>query len=163
MQRILLLAVMFLFAVPSAHATIDDDIQRLGISKLQAEASVRAIKIRFRPSQQQYKLAKEKYAAVQSAYNAYSTALLDNYRLGVKATPNRLAELAASREKDFTEYVHGLNIQKGLPAVILTAGVLFDLAVKVYSYIDKYREEERSSYAKVKLQEITWLEWDKVT
>jgi hypothetical protein len=124
MSRVLVFIAIVLLSLQSARADINDDTQRLVISKLQAAASVRAVKAHFKPTRSEYKTAKEKYAAAQGAYNSYGATLLDNYKLGVKKEPDRLAQLASSKEEDFKTYVAGLKIQKGVGAVFLALPVL---------------------------------------
>ncbi len=161
MKWIVIVAIMFL-GVHNVHAGIDEDIDNLMVSKLQAEAGARAIKGRFMPNQNEYKIGREKYSAAQSAYNSYGNALLNNYVLGSKERLDKTAELASEREKDYKEYVQSLKIQMGGPAVFMTLTVLVDLAAQVYSYIDKFSRQSRDDYAKMKKQEITWLDWDKI-
>jgi hypothetical protein len=161
MKWILIAAIIFV-GMQTVYAGIDEDIDNLRVSKLQAEAGVRAIKGHFTPDQKQYQIGKEKYLAVLSAYNSYGDALLNNYVLGSKAKLDKTAELASSREKDYKEYVQSLRIQLGGPAIFVTVGVLIDIAAQVYSYIDKYSRDGREEYAKAKKKEITWLDWDKI-
>jgi hypothetical protein len=158
----MLIAAILLIGPQTAHAGIDEEIDNLIVGKLQAEAGVRAIKGHFMPTEKQYQIGKEKYLAAQSAYDSYGSALLNNYVLGSTTKLDKTAELASAREKDYKEYVQGLKIQLGGPAVFITVGVLIDLAAQVYSYIDKYTKANREEYAKAKRNEIAWPDWDKI-
>jgi hypothetical protein len=162
MRTAFLFVAIMVLAAQSARAGIDEELEQLQITKLQAEAGVRAVKSQFSPEKRQYKLATEKYSAAQSAYNSYNAALLDNYKLGVDTKLDRMAELASGADREFMTYVNGLKIQKTLPAIIITAGILIDLAAKVYSYVEQHRAEARKSYADTKIREVMWLDWSKI-
>jgi hypothetical protein len=160
-MKLVSIAVALFFGMHCAHAAIIDQIDDLNIRKIEAEDGVKTIKAHFLPTKQQYKIGKEKYEAAQKAFNIYTMAVLNNYKLNAEIKLDKTAELASSRAQEFHKYVSSLGLQKS-PAIIITTGLLVELAHKLYTYIVTEKQKERETFTETVAPQITWADWDKI-
>jgi hypothetical protein len=162
MKWIVFLAV-FVISLQTACAEIADEVDRLTALKSAAENGVVAVKYKLNPTSHEYLVAKQKYAVAENAFNNYTKALLNNYKLGAQADLTQTARLAATRGREFNEYVAGLNLETKNPFVVIgVIGVLVDMGEKFYDYLTKLRQEERKQFVDAIAPQVTWKAWDNV-
>jgi hypothetical protein len=164
MKAAIVVAVMAL-AIQSAHADITDAnvLDNLVLEKTKAQALVLQLKTAFESRDHQYSVGKQKYTGAQQAFNNYIRVMLNNYKVGNKVDLKESARLAASRAKEFENYVSGLNVEgKGFPVIIAVLPVLLEIGTKLYTFIQKVREDQRAETADAIAHEVTWDDWDKI-
>ena len=159
----LIISALTALAIQSAHADVTDAnfLTHLLLEKTKAEALVQRLKIEFEPTRPEYVIGRQKYTAAQQAFNNYTHAMLSNYKVGNKVDLKEIGQLAASRAKDFDDYVSGLK-SKGFTAVFVAVGVLIEIGDKLYTFIIKHVQDERVRTADAIASQVTWDDWDKI-
>jgi hypothetical protein len=142
----------------------DSNVQdHLLMEKTKAQALVLQVKTDFVPGSPQYVAARQKYTAAEQAFNNYTKAMLSNYKVGRKADLKESAELAAVRAKEFQSYVVSLNLQsKNFAAIFVATGILLDIGEKLFNFVQKFQEGERSRVADIIALQVTWDDWNKI-
>jgi predicted S18 family serine protease len=165
MKWAMITAVMTL-AIQSAQADVTDAnfLNHLLLEKTKAEALVQRLKIEFEPKRSEYVTGRQKYIAAQQAFNNYTNAMLSNYRVGNKVDLKETAQLAASRAKDFENYVSSLPSKgvTGFTAIFVAVGVLIEVGDKLFNFIQKHIRDDRARTADEIARQVTWDDWDKI-
>jgi hypothetical protein len=159
----IIISALTILAIQSARADVTDSnvLNYLLLEKTKAEALVQRLKIEFEPTRSEYVTGRQKYTAAQQAFNNYTNAMLSNYRVGNKVDLKEIAQLAASRAKDFEDYMSKIP-SKGFTAVFVAMGVLIEIGDKLYTYIVKNVRDERAIIADAITRQVTWDDWDKI-
>jgi hypothetical protein len=162
-----LLAVFIVVSTHFAYAQITDSnalFDSLLVEKTKAQVFVLSVKMAYRRDSPEYKNSEHKYIVAQTAFNNYTKAMIDNYRVGIHSDIDQSAQMAASRAKEFGDYVESLDQtkSKGFLAVFLYGPVLLEIAEKIYTFVTKEDAAHRNQIAEARLRQLAWEDWDKI-
>jgi hypothetical protein len=160
-----MVAAAIALVIGSARADITDAnvVDHLIVEKTKAQALVLQLKTSFESRDPQYSLGRQKYAAAQQAYNNYTMAMLNNYKVGNKADLKGSAQLAASRAKEFENYVSSLNLPGGKGAAVFVVAVaLIEIGEKLFTFFKNTQDNARTKIAEATAPLVTWDDWDKI-
>lgn len=160
-----LLVVFIVIGTGLSYAQLADSaFDQLLIEKTKAQALVLSVKTAYSPSSSEYKNSKHKYSVARDAFNNYTKAVIENYRLGVQFDIEQSAQTAASRANDFENYVASLDNAKtkGFSSVFLVTGALIDIGARVFAFLDKEQAAKRDRIASAMLHQLTWEDWGEI-
>ena len=162
----MMVAATLALAIPSAGADVTDAnvVDHLMVEKTKAQVLVLQLKTTFEPRDPQYTLGRQKYTAARQAFNNYTRAMLNNYKVGNKADLKESAQLAASRAKEFESYVTSLNLPSGKGAAVffVVAAGLIEIGQKLFTFFQNTQETARTKIAEATAPLVTWDDWDKI-
>ncbi len=148
--------------VPPGQIT-DANVQaRLRLEKSNASALALEVKAAYGKDTAQYRKAKALYTDAQERYNAFTSTMLDNYRIGQAVNLTPTAMEAARAGQEFCNYVNSLHIssQGGAELILTSLPALLEVASKLYSIISTRSADKRVLLADSLQPQITWPSWD---
>src|ERR1700686_160230 len=112
MKWLTIVAIIAL-SIQCAYYVVTDTnfLDQLLVEKTKAQALVLQLKTTLDSQDPQYSIARQKYSAAELAFNNYTKAMVDNYKVGKNLDLKASAQLAALRAQEFENYVSGLKLQ----------------------------------------------------
>ena len=162
--------ILFVSGAWAEPATLQGNVSdpitqnQLKLEKSKAENLAVELMKTKKPNSTEYKEAKRLYTKAQEQYNAYTSTLLMMLKNGQKQDMSKVANDAASAASQFTDYVNSkIPDTKSAALIPVVAGVLFDLAERLWKIYSSESKAQRDALAAELEPKITWKSWSDLT